>query len=388
MNPTLTILLSTINGREKLKKVLPGLRSLGHELIVCVDDSTVDDSQTVAREYADRVLQIPHGCFLPGSKAYRLHGLEVVLPHCNSDWILRLDHDETLGPGWENRDRVIELLSDRFATSYWIPRRWAVPPGDRYISSDHWYPDFQMRLFRNIPSLLHLESELHAPTRILGEPRFLTNEWIVHWDLVWHARKTREAKVHFYSTLGSYTGREFYLYEEQEYETQPLDYMPPDSAFGSGHCTGGNPLACRIQALDVPRMMRNSCRHHVLVAIRNLSSRTFHPASAGVYRGNVRVSYHWYTYDSGQWVVHSWDHERTDLPGRLLPGQSAAMYLPVSDLPPPGTYWLQPDLVEEGVAWASNFTDELPAYKIDVVVPSPREPQRAVPDLECSRTLT
>src|SRR5205823_5092820 len=99
----------------------------------------------------DKVIPCPHRCFRFDGQPDHVNPMEFGLRHCDGDWILRVDHDETLGPGWTVRDRIVELLSDRGVTHYWVARRWAVPPGDRFISSDPWHPDYQVRLFRNLP---------------------------------------------------------------------------------------------------------------------------------------------------------------------------------------------------------------------------------------------
>jgi len=206
MRPTLTILTGTINGQDRLQRILPGLRAVADDLVVYIDDTTTDESESVARGFADRVFPLPHEHFLPDGRPGYVNALEIALPHCRGDWILRIDHDETLSAGWLQEGRIAELLSDRFATHYWIPRRWVIPPGDRFISCGHWYPDYQMRLFRNIPSLLRHTRVVHQPAMPMGEARRLTHEWINHWDLTWHSRQWRESKVQLYGTLGPYTG--------------------------------------------------------------------------------------------------------------------------------------------------------------------------------------
>src|SRR5262249_37103767 len=155
------------------------------------------------------------------------NAIECVLPHCRGDWVLRIDQDETLSPQWHDCSYVQNLLADRAMTHCWLPRRWAVPPGDRYISNRHWHPDYQLRLIRNISSLVIFNRSPHSPLVVAGESRRLSDSWIIHWDYVWHDRAMREGKVEFYKALGSYTGEEFYLYEEQRYETRPLNYTYP-----------------------------------------------------------------------------------------------------------------------------------------------------------------
>jgi hypothetical protein len=98
--------------------------------------------------------------------------------------------------------------------------------------------------------------------------------------------------------------------------------------------------------------------------VHNLSSQVFYPGSRGGSDGNVLASYHWL--DEGGARVPPWDRPRTEMPARISPGQSAAMFLKVPDLPPPGKYQLQLDLVEEQIGWAS-YVMQPPAYPVEVV---------------------
>jgi hypothetical protein len=365
MKSSLTIWTATIDGAEKLKRILPALRQLADQLVVGIDDATTDDSAAIARQFADVVIACPHRCFQFDGNPASVNPLEYGISHCKGDWILRVDHDETLGPGWADKERIASLLSDRTVTNYWIARRWAVPPGDRFISSGPWHPDYQVRLFRNIPSLIRFAKRVHEHTTMAGESHWLTREWLVHWDLVWHSRRQREAKVEFCATRSTYTGADYYLYEGRQYETRPLDYAPPEPAPALQEKPLADPLACAIEILEYPYALRPAERSSVWMDIRNLSTRVLHPGSPGIYEPSVRVSYHWYRESEGARAIHTWDHPRCDLPARIPPGGSAAMYLPIQAPQEPGEYWLQADLVQEGVAWASGSM-QIPSYGVSV----------------------
>lgn len=194
---SLTLLMLTINGSQKLARVLPALAGIADELVIGIDDSTTDNTLSVARDFTDRIFAVPHAAFRAGGQPDHVVQLKYMLPYCQGDWVLKIDHDETLSPHWHDREYVNALLSDRSATRVWIPRRWVVPPGDRYISSRHWQPDYQLRLFRNVPSLIRFNTKAHDPPVIAGEARFPADCWIEHWDYVWHDRATREQKVRF-----------------------------------------------------------------------------------------------------------------------------------------------------------------------------------------------
>lgn len=370
MSIPLTVLVVTIDGEDKLARILPGLRAVANDLVVGVDDSTTDASLEVARQYADTVFSVPHASFIPDGSDYFLGPLEISMRHCRGDWILRVDHDETLSAGWNDWARVQELLADRFATHYQILRRWATPGGEQFISSEHWYPDYQIRLFRNLPSIVRGPKGVHQDIVVLGEARWLVHEWIVHWDLVWHCRETREAKVRMCEQLGPFSGVKYYLFEGQSYETRPLHYVPPRAPQPSVPISlTDNPLGCWIEALEVPATMVTGVKYHMLIHVWNRSLRTFYPGTRGLRDANVLLSYHWL--DASGATVEPWDHARMELPARLEPGQSATMFLPVTSVPRPGAYQLAFDLVEESVAWASSRL-KLPVYPIEVVAAPPK----------------
>lgn len=362
----LTVWTATINGEEGLRRILPSLRKVAEQLVVGVDDASTDASEEVAREFADTVIAIPHRHYLGlDGNPNHVTAVEAALPSFTGEWILRVDHDETLGPALSDKAHLSSLLTDRYTTHYWIPRRWVVPPGDRFISSYPWHVDSQVRLFRNLPSIIQFSKQVHRHTTVLGQGRTLTKEWLVHWDLVWHTRKQREAKVKFCEALSAYSGADYYLHEDQDYETLPLDYVPPSVGRGGIAESLANSMACKLELLEYPRRMNRKQYCTVLVSIVNCSPRVFYPPSRGNYDGNVLLSYHWYLEQDGGSEVHCWDAPRCSMPLRLAAGEAASTYLRVQAPADPGVYSLQPDLVEEGVAWASSSVT-LPRYRVKV----------------------
>jgi len=350
--PTLTLLILAINAEEELTRVLPQLCDIGGELVIGIDDTTRDRTAEVARRFTDRIYPVPHAGFCGRGGADDVNAVECMLPHCRGDWVLRIDQDETLSPLWHDRDYVTRLLLDRTATHFRLPRRWVVPPGNRYIANRHWMPDYQLRLIRNIASLVAFNRTPHAPAAVAGEGRSLTDSWILHWDYVWHNRAAREAKVEFYRALETYTGEEFYLYEDQQYTTRSLDYVYPLPSAGSAEATSGDTrFQARLEVLDQPEVLRAGESEPVLIAIRNCSSRLFRPSSKLVRPGNVSLSYHWYT---PRREIHQWEGQRFDLPMPVYPGECAACFVSIKAPEKPGEYLFQPDLVEEGVDWFSN----------------------------------
>ena len=365
--PSLTVLVATIDGEQKLARILPALRPIADELVVGIDDASCDDSASVARQYCDTVFSLPHESFFPRGRTEFEGALDIALRHCHGDWILRVDHDETPGPAFSDRAALAALLSNHSVTHYHLSRRWAVPPGTHYIRSGHWHPDYQIRLFRNVASLISGPTEVHRDLTVAGEAGWLTSHWLVHWDLVWHDRARREAKVEQCRELGPWSGSEFYLYEGQAFATLPLDHVPASPGTPpAGLEPGNHPLSCWFELLEAPAPLVHGQRNSVLVALHNLSNRLFRPASPSLGPANVLISYHWLDERGG--LLEPWDRNRSPLPSRLAPGEAASVWLVLRDVPPPGSYRLQLDLVEESVGWASAVVP-LPAFPVTVVDP-------------------
>ena len=65
----------------------------------------------------------------------------------------------------------------------------------------------------------------------------------------------------------------------------------------------------------------------------------------------IRLGYHWY---DGNGSVVVWDGARADLAADVLPGRSATFIVSVKAPRASGTFYLDFDLVQEGVGWASS----------------------------------
>ena len=364
--PRLTLLIVAINAERELARILPEMRGIGDELVIGIDDTTTDGSAAVARQFTDRIYPVPHESFRGRGRPDDLNPIECMLPYCRGEWLLRIDQDETFSPHWRDRTYVDRLLNDRTATQYLIPRRLALPPGDRYIATGHWFPDFQLRLYRNVPSLIEFNRHVHDRPRIAGEQHCLSDAWIVHWDPVWYGRERREAKARLYWELG-YTQEQwpFENYEELVYRTRPLEfqYPQPSPVLVEARRQNG-PFFAALEILDYPDVMLAGRKEPILLAIKNCSNRRFRPSSVFVRRGNVFPSYHWYS--AADRRPYQFDGEREELPRPLEPGEWTTCFMSVIAPKDPGEYLLQPDVVEELVAWFSEYS-EIPMYPVRVV---------------------
>jgi phosphoglycerol transferase MdoB-like AlkP superfamily enzyme len=118
---------------------------------------------------------------------------------------------------------------------------------------------------------------------------------------------------------------------------------------------------------STPRFFESSRESIVPLTITNTGSRAWDPA-------RVHFSYHWLWGIPRELASRSRTlpyHEgiRTDLPGVITPGARIAIDARV--LPPavPGVYWLQWDMVEEGVTWFAQAAPRRPRRLVFVFPP-------------------
>ncbi len=213
-------ILLTKDGAERLPRTLNSVVSLVDEMHVFVDTSTTDDSRAVAEALGATVHDMP----CPGGI------IESVLPDMlsavSSDWVLKIDDDETLGGNV--RPRILHDVVRHFTrrnpnvTSIWFGRRWRVPPGNRYITTWPWSPDYQGRLYLRDVERMTFPAAPHEPLEQEGENALFKGLLIDHWDLVLNSRQKREAKVARYEKLRPEKPlSHFYLYEDYPVDTAP-----------------------------------------------------------------------------------------------------------------------------------------------------------------------
>ncbi|MGA2108609.1 MAG: glycosyltransferase, partial [Syntrophorhabdales bacterium] len=130
------------------------------ELVIGVDSSSTDSTERICRLYADKLFRLE-----PIGTSER--ALAWLNEQCTGDWIFRLDHDELPSTGLIKA--LPRLLADREYTHYWLPRRWIIGAEQvRWISQSPWWPDWQLRLFRNLPSLVSFPGHLHSDYVVQG----------------------------------------------------------------------------------------------------------------------------------------------------------------------------------------------------------------------------
>ena len=220
---SLGVVVLTKNGAGRIERCLESVRAsrFADELVVCVDADTTDDTASVARRFTPHVHLIETGGTLESA-------LPLMASYCSADYLLRIDDDEALGGNWD-RVPLEALVRFNDLTYVTLPRRWLVPAGPgspegapRFIASDPWFPDYQVRFFRNDPSLIRWPATIHEPMEMKGRGMVLFDRWIEHFDLALQSRQEREGKAGRYRRIRPEKHlSNLYLYEEQEFDLLP-----------------------------------------------------------------------------------------------------------------------------------------------------------------------
>jgi hypothetical protein len=190
------------------------VREIVDELVIFVDTALAgEETHALARQLTGQVHE------LKGQGHVEAH-LEQMVGACSGEWVLRLDSDEQLTPGWM-AGIWRELL--RGETTHFIcPRRWIHPAGG-FIDSAPWWPDWQMRLFRNEPGRLTFPQKIHEPTIVTGPGQHLFHLGIDHHVLRLNTRAQREEKVRHYAQLRPEKPLgHYYLFEDVAPASVPL----------------------------------------------------------------------------------------------------------------------------------------------------------------------
>ncbi|HWG74420.1 MAG TPA: glycosyltransferase [Acidimicrobiales bacterium] len=375
--PRLSVCCMTANSADCLEDWAALTRDYADELVIVVDDASSDDTLGVARRVADRVAVVEHPPFVEVTR-------DVVLRQATGEWLLLLDDDEVMAPGFAGR--LGELVDDGYLTHYWLPYRWVLRNADGsygWLRTFPWYPNPRARLLRNVGSIFADRGRLHAPVDIAGAGRVLDDDdtAIYHLDFVRRDRAAREAKVERYRGHNAPSCEEYYLWEDYRatLDVVPLDEevvkgTPTDAARaraeGAARCLADvgpvvtladqrNSSARNWATADVyhadylgsttPAQVLANRGYAVTVTVRNTSDLRWRTTGLGA--GRVVLSYHWVHPVHGMLLR---DGDVALLPHEPAPGEALAVVAGVWTPFDPGRYRLEWDLRAEESNWFSE----------------------------------
>ncbi len=368
--PTLSACILAHSSRAGLERLLHELDGIADQVVVGVDSASTDDTFALACQHADLVFRFEH--VGPPVRARLLP-----LRHATGDWILEIDEDEGLDDAFA--PLLPELLTNVRYTHYWLPRKWIVERDPlTYLHAAPWFPDWQIRLFRNDPGRVWHTGKVHSGYRVMGPGCWEERSAVLHYEPVVLTKEEREKKIDFYRDHGS-EGRgeaDYRLPGEAERRPVGSEAAPPTgerSRERAGHVIPGvEPVPDAPTAppwgAELPVRMPSTARCGAPVLAEILARNTGRLAwdTSGSGWPHLSLSYH-LTGDNDAAVVE--EGGRFGLPRAGEPGHETRCLLTVRAPEEPGQYHFDWDPVSEGECWFADCGSR-PARASLVVTPA------------------
>ena len=143
---TLSVCCLAVEPPAQVAELLRQFRPVADEVIVAVD-SRVDPAELGPyHEVADRTVRYEYDVHPDRARPW-------LYSQCQGDWLFSIDGDEVPSPALTAA--LPELIARHDRMQYAFPRRWLFPDAAHWLEELPWWPDFQVRLVRNGPTVRH-----------------------------------------------------------------------------------------------------------------------------------------------------------------------------------------------------------------------------------------
>jgi len=392
----LSLAIVTKDSESYIQRLLQAGAAFADEIVVAIDASTTDRTEEICARYADKLYRIEPVGFVERALAW-------LNDQCSGDWILRLDDDELPSAGLV--EALPRLMRDREITHYWLQRRWVVGQDQtRWLAGLPWWPDWQPRLFRNLPSIVRVPGRVHSSYIVQGDAQFIYEGVIYHYDLVYHSLARRQSKVALYDELSPGNRNAFlYLVPDDlapDYWPDPIELIPDrdppfqgstdpppprnDSSGGTRRAVKVDPdevrqarlrradltpfqdgqqvFQARLVATNCPNAMTAGECYCVDVEMRNDSTVIWPSPGDGI--SKVIVTYHWLQPSGDRSYYFGL---RTGLQHTLRTAETTTLPTWVQAPAKPGDYVLQWDLLINDDNWFTAHGWQGPLSEVRVV---------------------
>ncbi len=193
----ISVILATFNEEKNIKDCLESICHLADEIII-VDGTSTDRTIEIAKKYTDKI-------FIRENPPMFHLNKQIAIDKATGEWILYLDADERVSK--ELGTEILSVIKNKNYTGYWIPRKNII--FGRWIKNSFWYPDYQLRLFKQGAAHLPCKS-VHEQPKLTGKAVYLKN------PLIHHNYRTISQFVHKLDTLYTENDARVYLAQKKK----------------------------------------------------------------------------------------------------------------------------------------------------------------------------
>lgn len=185
---TLTAQIISEN-KDKLNFTINYLRKLNifDEIAVVADLDNGDDIEDIAK-LADKYYLM--NMLAPEQAINKINEIS------SGDWNFRIDDDELIGDVFFTN--IKDFIQNAEKDSYWMPRMWSWPDKYHFLNCYHWYPDYQIRLWKK--GHLKAVSGFHMHPNPIGSSGTLMYH-LFHLTLIQNNYESRLLKCRHHSEL-------------------------------------------------------------------------------------------------------------------------------------------------------------------------------------------
>lgn len=133
----LSAVITAWNEEKDIARVISSVKKLADEIVVVVDEATTDRTAEIAKKLGAKIFTHPHTGVVEPMRNFSIS-------KATGDWILLLDADEEIPAALAKK--IKELVKEPSVDYYRLPRKNII--FGKWITSDHWWPDYVYRLFR------------------------------------------------------------------------------------------------------------------------------------------------------------------------------------------------------------------------------------------------
>lgn len=152
-NTSISVVVVTKNEERNIQKCLETVSWVDE--IVVVDSYSTDKTVEIAKRYTNKIFLKKWNDSFSEQKNFGIS-------KTNGKWVLVLDADERLSP--ELQSEIKKIINNGKYDGYWFSRKTFITP-TRYLAHGFFYPDYQLKLFRNNLGIKY-ENRVHEEPKI------------------------------------------------------------------------------------------------------------------------------------------------------------------------------------------------------------------------------